>query len=384
MAKGPREEHFAVCAPGLEPHLHAEIRALKFANVECQVGGVRFDATTEDAWRANLELRTAVRVLKRVTRFTAKNEIELAAGIEEVDWSRFIHPDGTLRVDSRSKESALDHTLYIEQRTKDAVCDSLRARFSVRPTVSLDDPDLGIDVHLFRDRCTVSVDTSGDSLHKRGWRRFQGRAPLSETFGAACVLASGWDRRSPFVDPYCGSGTILVEAARIAGDMAPGVFRGRYGFERWPGHDAQGWSALKAAVKARGAVPKKLVLRGSDANREAIQGARENAEAAGVLDSIQFEVATAESIAWKKGWAAWLVTNPPWGERVGDERGADTTLKSLGDRLRVMAQGYRFGFLLGKKGLDRSLGLTIAAREAWLNGGVDCEFVSGEIGDTSR
>ncbi|MCY2960430.1 MAG: THUMP domain-containing protein [Planctomycetota bacterium] len=379
MAQGPREEHFAVCAPGLEPWLHQEIKALKFANVERQVAGVRFDATVEEAWRANLELRTAIRVLKRVTRFTAKNEIELAAGIEAVDWSRWIHPDGSLRVDARSKESALDHTLYIEQRTKDAVCDSLRARFSVRPTVSLDDPDLGIDVHLYKDRCTVSVDTSGDSLHKRGYRRYQGRAPLAETFGAAAAMASRWDRRSPFVDPFCGSGTILIEAARLAGDMAPGLFRGRFGFERWPGHDAQGWSALKESVRARGALPKKLVLKGSDVNPEAIAGARENAEAAGVASNVVFEIAKAETIAWKKGWNAWVVTNPPWGERVGDERGADTTLKSLGDRLRVMAQGYRFGFLLGKKGLDRSLGLQIEAREAWLNGGIECEFVTGGV-----
>jgi putative N6-adenine-specific DNA methylase len=379
VARGPREEHFAVCAPGLEPWLHAEIRALKFANVERQVGGVRFDATPEETWRANLELRTAVRVLKRVTRFTAKNEIELAAGIESVDWARFLLPDGSLRVDARSKESALDHTLYVEQRTKDAVCDSLRARFAVRPTVSLDDPDLGIDVHLYRDRCTVSVDTSGDSLHKRGWRRYQGRAPLAETFAAACVLASGWDRRSPFVDPFCGSGTILVEAARIAGDMAPGVFRARYGFERWPGHDAAGWNALRESVRARGAVPKKLVLRGSDSNREAVEGARENAEAAGVGSHIEFEAARADTIAWKKGWNAWLVTNPPWGERVGDERGADTTLKSLGDRLSALAAGYHFGFLLGKQGLDRALGLKIQARENWLNGGIECDFVTGLV-----
>lgn len=379
MARGPREEHFAVCAPGLEPWLHAEVRALKLANVERQVAGVRFDATWEECWRANLELRTAIRVLRRVTRFTARNEGELAAGVAEVDWSRFMHPDATLRVDARSKESALDHTLYVEQRTKDAVCDSLRARFAVRPTVSLDDPDLGVDVHLYKDRCTVSVDTSGDSLHKRGWRRYQGRAPLAETFGAACALASAWDRRSPLVDPFCGSGTILIEAARIAGDLAPGLFRGRFGFERWPGHDAAAFAKLKESVRARGALPKKLRLVGSDASAEAIAGARENAEAAGVSSAIAFEVAKAESVAWKSGWNAWVVTNPPWGERVGDERGADVTLKSLGDRLRAQAAGYRFGVLLGKKGLVRALGLRVDARETWLNGGIECDFVTGAV-----
>jgi putative N6-adenine-specific DNA methylase len=379
VARGPRHECFAVCAPGLEPWLHQEIAALKLARVERQVGGVRFDATADEIGRANLELRTAIRVLVRVTRFSARNEEELAAGVEAVDWSRWMHPDGTLRVDARSKDSALDHTLYVEQRTKDAVCDALRARFGLRPTVSLDDPDLAIDVHLYQDRCTVSVDSSGDSLHKRGWRRFQGRAPLAETFAAACALASEWDRRSPLVDPFCGSGTILIEAARLAAGMAPGAIRARFGCERWPGHDARAFDALRAAARARGALPKKLSLVGYDAHPEAIEGARENAAAAGVAPAIRFEVARAETIAWKPGWAAWVVSNPPWGERVGDERGAEVTLKSLGDRLRELARGYRFGFLLGKKGLDRALGLPIARREGWLNGGVDCEFVTGEV-----
>jgi len=374
-----REEFFAVCAPGLEALLHGEIRALKVANVERQVGGVRFEGTLKDAWRANLELRTAIRVLQRVTRFTAPDEDALAAGIESVDWTRFLKPDGALRVDARSKESALDHTLYVAQRTKDAVCDALRKTTGARPSVDLENPDLGIDVHLYKDRCTVSVDTSGSSLHKRGWRRFQGRAPLAETFGAACVLASQWDRRSPLVDPFCGSGTILIEAALIAADVPPGIFRGSFGFEQWPGHNAAGWNALREAARAHGSLPKKLVLRGSDSDSAALEGAIENVRSAGFEGRIELEAMRAEDIAWKRGWNAWIVTNPPWGERVGSERGADTILQSLGDRLRVQAQGYRFGFLLGKKGLDRALGLRVQARETWLNGGVECDFVTGLV-----
>src|SRR6185503_5493680 len=145
-----------------------------------------------------------------------------------------------------------------------------------RPSVDMEDPELGVYVHLFENRCTVLLDTSGDSLHKRGWRRFQGRAPLAETLAAAVVLASGWDKRSPLVDPFCGSATILIEAALIAADIAPGSFRERFGFERWPGHDEKAWIALRDKVRARGELPKKLVLRGSDSEREAVKGALEN------------------------------------------------------------------------------------------------------------
>jgi 23S rRNA G2445 N2-methylase RlmL len=212
-----REIFFASCAPGIEPVLHEEARALRLAKVERQVGGVRFEGTMRDAWRANLYLRTAIRVLLRVARFEARDTDALYAGVSRVDWSRFLRTDGTFVVDARTKESALDHTLFVEQRVKDAVVDQFRSRSGRRPAVDKESPDLGISVHLFRDRCTVMVDTSGESLHKRGWRRFQGRAPLAETLAAAIVMLSGWDRRSPLLDPFCGSGTILIEGALLAG-----------------------------------------------------------------------------------------------------------------------------------------------------------------------
>jgi 23S rRNA G2445 N2-methylase RlmL len=375
-----REEFFAVCAPGLEPLLHEEVRALKLARVERQVGGVRFEGTLRDAWRANLELRTAIRVLMRVARFDAPDEAALAAGVEAVDWTRFLRPDGTLRVDARSRESALAHTLYVEQRTKDAVCDALRARFGARPSVDLERPDVGLDVHLFRDRCTLSVDTSGDSLHKRGWRRVQGRAPLAETFAAACVLASGWDRRAPLVDPFCGSGSILVEAGLLAGGVAPGSFRERFGFERWPGHDAAGWQALRAEARARVRFPPKLVLRGSDADGAALEGARENLRAAGVEGRVELAVARAEELEWRRGWGAWIVTNPPWGERVGEERELLPAAERFGRALRARCAGYHVAVLSGNPRLTRALGLPAAERLVWRNGPIEVELLRAELG----
>ncbi len=374
-----RYEFFVTCAPGLEPFLHEEIRGLKLSRHERQVGGVRFEGTLRDAWRANLELRTAVRVLLKVARFEARDDAELYRGVQTIDWSAHLLPEGTLRVDAHSKDSELEHTLFVEQRTKDAICDSIRDKTGTRPSVDLEDPALGVYVHLFQNRCTVLLDTSGDSLHKRGWRRFQGRAPLAETLGAAVVLASGWDRRSPLVDPFAGSGTILIEAALIAGDVAPGIFRSRFGFERWPGHDHAGWTALRDATRARGALPKKLVLRGFDADRDAVEGAQENAASAGFGSNIEFECAPIERFEPRKGWNAWLATNVPYGERIGDERELTPMFERFGAILRERCAGWHVAILSGNENLTRALGLTFARRIALQNGALECQLNIADI-----
>ena len=374
-----RRDFFVTCAPGIEPVLHQEIKALGLSKVEQQVGGVRFEGTLRDAWRANLELRTAVRVLQRVSRFEARDDAQLYQGVQAIDWSAHLSPQGTLRVDAHSNQSELEHTLFVEQRTKDAICDQIRERAGARPSVDLENPDLGVYVHLFQNRCTVLLDTSGDSLHKRGWRKFQGRAPLSETLAAAIVLASGWDRRAPMIDPFCGSGTLLIEAAMIAADVAPGSFRERFGFERWPGHDARGWLALREETRARGALPKKLVLRGSDADRDAVKGAIENARSAGFEGRIEFEVARVEAWEPKKGWNAWIATNVPYGERVGDERELLPLFARFGALLRERCVGWHTAILSGNPRLSAALELPRARRLALKNGAIDCELLLADL-----
>jgi 23S rRNA (guanine2445-N2)-methyltransferase / 23S rRNA (guanine2069-N7)-methyltransferase len=378
----PLLQFFATCAPGLEAVLHAEIRDLGLKGVERQVGGVRFTGGMPDAWRANLHLRTAVRVLLRLARFEARDADALYAGAKAVDWSRFLGPSGTLVVDAHAKESALDHTLFVEQRVKDAVADAFRERHGgARPSVDKEAPDLAIHAHLFRDRCTLLADTSGESLHKRGWRRFQGRAPLAETLAAAVVLLSGWDRRSPLLDPFCGSGTILVEAALIAGGIAPGLFRGRFAFEGWPGHDAAAWRALReAASRAGGAIPPKLVLRGSDADPAAIDDARENLAAAGLAGRVALEVADARDFAPRRGWNALVATNPPYGERVGSDRDLVELYARFGDALREHAGGYRYAILSGGlRSLDTALGLSPETTIELRNGAIECRLLVGEV-----
>ncbi len=369
---------FATCAPGVEAILHAEAKTLKLARLERQVGGVRFEGTLADLWRANLCLRTAVRVLLRLARFEAADADALYRGVSEIDWSAFARPEGTLLVAAQTNESKLDHSEFAEQRTKDAIVDAFRRKAGVRPSVDKDDPDLRVHLHLFRDRATLSLDASGESLHKRGWRVHQGPAPLAETLAAALVLASDWDRRAPLLDPFCGSGTIAIEGACLATNTPSGFLR-RFGFERWLGHDAQRFAAFRRSLEAARTHPGKLYILGSDLDREQIEGARANAAAAGVDELVAFEVADARDLAPRKGWNAWIVTNPPYGQRLGEEAQLVELYRAFGARVREHGAGFRLAFLSGKPELLRALGLGRCERRPIVNGGLACELLLAQL-----
>lgn len=376
-----RATYFATCAPGVEPLLHAEVKALRLARPERQVGGVRFEGDRRAMWTANLWLRTAVRVLRREARFEAADEAALDRGVAAVDWSRFLRPDGVLWVDAQSSESALGHTRFLAQRVKDVIVDQVRAGDGTRPTVEREDADLRVHLHLFRDRATLSVDTSGASLHRRGWRVAQGRAPLAETLAAAVVLASGWDRRAPLIDPFCGTGTLLVEGAMIAGDVAPGLTRARFGFESWAEHDPAGWDRACSDAAAAARVPGKLRLLGSDLEPARLEEARAHLAShphlGPLAETATFERADARAFAPRPGWNATVVSNMPYGERVGDD--VEALHGDFGARLRELA-GYRVALLTGSSRLAGLLRLSRSERHRVLNGGIECQLVTAEIG----
>ena len=375
MSSLARHTFFAVCAPGTEAILHAEMKALRLSKVERQVGGVRFEGTIRDAWRANLHLRTAVRVLLRLARFQAPDEAALYRGVQDIDWRRFVAADATLVVAAQTRESVLDHSLFVEQHTKDAIVDQFAVRDGMRPSVDKSSPDLSVHVHLWRDRCTLSVDTSGASLHKRGWRRYQGRAPLSETLAAAVVLASEWDGRAPLLDPFCGSGTLLVEAAMISGRIPPGSFGRQFAFERFPGHDAQAWAALRDQSVSEVAEQRKLIICGVDRDVAAVEGARENVAAAGFDGRIEIEQCDALEMKYKPGWNATIVTNPPYGERMGNVEAMAELFDSFGGLLRECCGGYTLTLLSGNQDLTRRLALRAAKTLKVANGAIPCELL---------
>lgn len=372
---------FATCAPGLEPLLHAEMRALKLAKIERQVGGCYFEGSMAEVWRANLGLRLAVRVLVRLSRFQAVDGDSLYEGVAAQDWASFVKPDGTLRVDAKVKESKLDHSQFVEQRVKDAIVDQFQSRTGTRPSVDKDEPDLRVGIHLFKDRVTLQIDSSGHSLHRRGWRRAQGRAPLAETLAAAMLLASNWDGRSPVLDPFCGSGTILVEAALLATGTAPGLMRPRFGFESWDGHDAAGFEALKARARAAARPLGKLRLVGSDQDSGRVTDTLENLAAAGFEGGkgIEITCADAANFELKPGWNALLATNPPYGERIGDVNELRGVYRGLGQRLRSEAGGYGVALLTGNPELAAELNLKELYPMRILNGAIECQLILGQV-----
>lgn len=371
-------EHFVTCSPGLEPTLFREAKALHLSRLEQQVGGVRFVGDMVDAWRANLELRTAIRVLRRLERFSCPDDDTLYRVAKSIAWSRYLRSDGSFFVDAQCKESALDHSQFVAQRTKDAVVDSLRSASGLRPSVAKEDADLRIHVHLWRDRCTISVDTSGDSLHKRGWRKYQGYAPVAETIAAAMVLNSKWDRKAPLIDPFCGSGTILIEGALIASDTAPGLFRS-FGFEKWPGHDNRAWSEIRRQAKQRAAMPPKLKLIGRDLDQDHISGAMQNVSSVGFRDNCEFVAGDACAFPWKSGWGATIATNLPYGVRVGCPEELDQLHHEFGTTLRTSCSGYNYVMLVGTRQFAHLLGFEKWDSLPLQNGSIPCRLLVGSL-----
>ncbi len=357
------------------------MRALGFAKTERQVGGVYFEGDNSDVWRANFELRTAVRVLVRLARFEAGDESAFYEGVHALPWEDHLAPEGTLAVTAHQSESKLYHTAYLAQLAKDAIADRFKKRLGTRPSVDKEDPDLALRVHMVRDRCSLLLDSSGASLHKRGWRRYQGRAPLSETLAAAMLIESGWDRRAPLVDPFAGSGTLLVEAALYAAGRPPGATRAAFAFERWPDHDARAYAAWRAAADVRPPLPAKLRILGSDSDPRHLEGARENLAALGLENAVELACADARAFAPRRGWNGWIVTNPPYGERVGELGEALELHRAFGARLAQEAKGYHLALLGGNPQLLSALNAKLVEprRLALANGALACTLLLGEL-----
>ncbi len=307
--------YFATAAKGTEPLLRDELNELGLPRVRADRGGVHFGATARDAYRACLWSRIALRVLEPLSEFPCPHEDALYQGVRQVPWSRVLTAERTLAVRAACRSSRLTHSQFIAQKTKDAIVDQLRERLGARPSVDRRAPDVQLFVHLVKDRATIYLDLSGDSLHEHGFREQQGAAPLKETLAAALVRYSGWDRASALVDPMCGSGTLLLEAGLWAARRAPGLTRERFGFERWADFD-QGAARLLAELREEAraaALPLQLSLLGSDTDARALEAARANAERAGLR--LHLRLAPLSS-AVPSAEAGGLVVNPPYGERL--------------------------------------------------------------------
>lgn len=385
---------FAVTAPGLESICAQELAALG-GNIRAKAesGGVAWRGSLESVMRANLWLRTASRVVVRVAEFKATAFYELELSARRIAWERFLSPASTVRFRVTCRKSKLYHSDAVAQRLADAVTRCVPGvRIEIAKSSEADDTGeespiatkskTGANtagqlfiVRLLHDVCTVSADSSGALLHRRGYRQQLAKAPLRETIAAAMLLGAGWPSTAPLADPMCGSGTIAIEGARLARRIAPGRDRG-FAFQDWPEFDDGAWRALvvdsRGGELARAPAP----ITASDRDRGAIDAAMANAERAGVADDITFGVAPVSALE-SSGSVGWVVSNPPYGVRVGERDRLRNLYAQLGNVVRAKLPGWTLALLLADRQLEAQIGIDLRERFVTRNGGIPVRLVLG-------
>lgn len=367
--------YFATCARGLESALAGELTALGADSVEPGRGGVRFKGDSALLYRANLWLRTAVRVLRPVLEAEVHSPDELYDAVRTVNWADFMTPDHTLAVDCNVRDSAITHSLYASRRVKDAICDQFRERVGRRPSVDPEQPMVGFNLHVYRDHATLSMDSSWGSLHKRGYRPIQTIAPLNEALATGLLLQAGWKPETPLVDPLCGSATFCIEAAWMALNRPPGLTRKWFGFQGWLEFDRILWNAIRDA--ARAGVKKELPapIIGSDNHPGAIELAKLNARNAGVAHLLQLLRHDLADARPPQGAAPGIVIcNPPYGERIGEEKEWVPLYAKLGDVMGEHWKGWRLFVFTSNTILARKVRLPVAGKTPFFNGKLECHL----------
>lgn len=376
---------FATCPSGVADLLAAELKAFGATRAREMKAGVEFEGTLETAYRACLWSRTASRILMPVVQVAAHDANAMYEGIRRIDWSRHLSPSGSLAVDFQGTTLGIKHTQFGALKTKDAIVDQLREKFGERPSVDLDAPDVRINVHAHREQATVSIDLCGESLHRRGYRARGVAAPLKENLAAAILLRSGWQAlaevQASLIDPMCGSGTLVLEAALIAYDIAPGWVRTQanvhWGATRWRGHDARLWQSLlnEAKQRAEAGKQRKFSLRGYDQDAFAVRAALENADQAGLRGLVHFEKQALGELRRDSGATGLLITNPPYGERIGDQQNLRAVYALLGEKMRSEFVGWSAALFTGNPPLAKEVGINAKRSHTLFNGALECRLL---------
>ncbi len=373
----------ATCALGLEELLAGELTGLDMAGVEAQRGAVAFRGGWPEVWRANWRLRTANRVLAKLAAWPAADGDALARGAERsVEASRswggvqaadLFHPQRTFRIHATSSRSRVTDTRWVGMRVKDGIVDAQRRRYGKRASVAKRDPDVQLRVWLHEDRATLLLDTSGAPLDHRGYRLESSEAPVREQLAAACVLASGWDGTGPVVDPMCGSGTLLAEAAAVALGLAPGRLREEWAFEKLPGFDRAAWRGVQGeAIPAPGP---KVTLFGVDLSADALGAAETNLTAAGLSERAFLTRGDAFEFAPPPG-PGLLLINPAYGERLEAD---EEQWPRIGDLMKLHYKGWKAVVLAGGKSRGKHIGLRPERRIPVKTGPLDARILPFDI-----
>jgi putative N6-adenine-specific DNA methylase len=345
-------EIFLVTAPGLEPVLAAEAKAAGFTAPKAVKGGVTIQGGWPDVWRANLELRGPARVLVRIASFRAMHLAQLDKRAHKVPWGDFLRADVPFRVEATSKASRIYHQGAAAQRIEKAIRDVVGAPLE-------EEAELAVKARIDDDLCTISIDTTGESLHKRGHKAEVAKAPMRENLAALFLRQCGYDGREPVLDPMCGSGTFVIEAAEIAAGLKPGRSR-RFAFEQLAGFDGAAWQKLRNAGHAP-AVDAAIRFHGRDRDAGAIRMSRANAERAGIAALTDFKAADLAELAAPEGPPGLVIVNPPFGTRIGEKKSLIPLYRKLGEAWRARFTGWRFGLVTNDAELAAACGLPFAA-----------------------
>ena len=360
---------------GLEDILAEELRALGADAVETGRRMVSFKGDKAMLYKANFHCRTALRILKPVARFRAENADEVYRAVKDVEWERYLTPERTFAVEAVVYSESFRHSKFVAYRTKDAIADHFKERSGRRPSVRLSNPDMAIHIHISHNDCTLALDSSGESLHRRGYRQTGGEAPLNEVLAAGMILLTGWHGQSHFVDPMCGSGTLLIEAAMIALNIPPGIYRRSFAFERWPDFDRDLFEAI--SNDDSGERDFEFLCHGADISAEAIRRAEQNVRNAGLSRYITLRNMPFQQFT-RTPRPAILITNPPYGERI--TTGNITELYSMiGERLKHVFTGCQAWILSYRDKCFDHIGLRPKEKIRLMNGELNCEYRGYEL-----
>ena len=355
---------------GLEPVLANELTQLGAKNVQVGRRMVSFTGDKEMMYRANFQLHTAIRILKPIKHFKALSADDVYEGVKDIDWTEYLSLDKTFAVDSVVFSEEFRHSKFVAYKVKDAIVDQFREKTGNRPNISVSNPDMRLHIHIAEDQCTLCLDSSGESLHRRGYRQESVEAPLNEVLAAGMILMTGWRGETDFIDPMCGSGTLLIEAALIARNMAPGLFRKEFAFEKWPDFDADLFDKIYNDDSQEREFNHHIY--GYDMDIKAVNTARLNVKAAGLTSDITVEEQDFKNFTQPKEKSI-MVTNPPYGERIStsDLLG---TYKMIGERLKHQFTGNEAWVLSYREECFSQIGLKPSIKIPLFNGSLECEF----------
>ncbi len=380
------QQFIATTPKNMELLLVDELRALGATDVAETRAGARFSGTMETAYRACLWSRTANRILLPLATFPAASPEELYAGVQGISWQEHFGVDHTFAVDFNSSRSTINHTHFGALKVKDAIVDQFREQLDERPSIDTEQPDIRINLYLLQDEATVSLDLSGDSLHRRGYRTEGMGAPLKENLAAAILLRAGWPEIAKaggaLVDPMCGSGTLPIEAAMMAADIAPGLLRSHWGFLQWKQHDADIWQGLLDEAEARReqGLEQMPAIIGYDHNPKAVRSAQDNVAQAGLSWQVKVEQRELKDAAPPEDATSGLVVvNPPYGERMGGDSDLEALYARIGEMLRQRFSGWRATLFTGNPDLGKSMGIRANKIHSLYNGSIECKLLHFEI-----